>query len=96
MRLVLVRELTAQMSFYDTSLFLELGEKELDDFFNLCKEEIRIREVEDARVARTHERQMAMLDSPDWNLNGNDWGRIFDEEAARMGEAKMPSTFLSE
>jgi hypothetical protein len=96
MRLVLVRELTGPLPFYDTVLFLQLEEKELDDFINLCKEEIRIRQVEDERVKRTLDRQMAMMINVDWSSSGDEWGRIFDEEAARVGEVKMPSTFSSE
>ena len=87
-----MRELTAHMSFCDAVLFLQIGIEELDAFLNHCADEVRVREEEDARVARAHERQMAMLDR---YYDVDDWGRIFDEEMARGGDVRMPSTFLS-
>ena len=99
MRLVLIRELTYQMNFYDAVLFLCLEERELEEFLNLCVDEIKVREAEDARVARTQDRQMALMvlmDSGDWSVGGDEWGRIFEEEMRNGGETRMPATWLSE
>lgn len=94
MRLVIMRELTYLMTFSDAVLYLCLEEKELEDFLSLCVDEIKIRKLEDRRMARMQQRQMALLDSGDWSVHGDEWGRIVDEEMQRGG-GKMPATFLS-
>jgi hypothetical protein len=90
-----MREFTSHMSFEDTVLFLELGETEIEEFLNLCADETKIRKLAQARDARIQERQMALIESGDWSVEGNEYRKIFDEEMARGGD-RMPATWLSE
>jgi hypothetical protein len=97
MRLVIMRELTYHMTFEDAVFYLMLQEKELEDFLNICADEIKLREVEDVRMVRTQERQMTMFDRSDWRVDDGEWGRIFEEEMLRGGggEVRMPASFFS-
>lgn len=96
MKLIIIRELTNHLSFEDTVLsFLQLGEQELEEFLNLCADEIKIRALEKETVARIQARQMELLDRGEWSVEGDEYLRIYDEEMARAGD-RMPATWLSE
>jgi hypothetical protein len=96
MKLIVIRELTAEMPFADVWFaFLQLGEEALDDFLNLCADEVKIRALQEETVARIQARQMELLDQGARQIEGDAYNRIYEEEMVRAGD-RMPATWLSE
>jgi hypothetical protein len=89
-----MREFTQVMTFTNAVLYLELEEQEILRFMDLCVDEIRIVEQVKRLTHRILERQMALTKSRNFSGEGDEWGRIVDEEMVK-GSQKMSAAAFS-